>query len=104
MRILDPFNDFPHAVGPIIPVRTSAGIIYRQVLIGAARLLDANGHGYPGGWFLELFGVEADIPKLDVNDQLVVGSVGNVEFEGSGLTGENSIVVSLKVPGNRQIV
>ena len=63
LRILDPFNNFPHALGQIHPVRTSAGIVSRQVAVGGIRLLNANGHGYLGGRFPELFGIEAALAR-----------------------------------------
>ena len=88
MCILDPFNNFPHALGRIHPVRTAAGAIYRQVAVGAIRLINANGHGYLGGWFPELFGIEADIPRLGANGVPVVDGVGNIEFEDFRLTGQ----------------
>ena len=35
---LGSFNQFANALGPIIPVRTSAGIVHRQITVGAVRL------------------------------------------------------------------
>lgn len=85
LHILDPF---PHALGRILPICTAAGIVHRQVAVGAIRLLNANGHGYLGGWFPEIFGIEADIPRFGHNGLPVVDGAGNIEFEDFRLTGQ----------------
>lgn len=87
LRQLDPLNHFPQALGQFIPVLTAAGVVYRQVARGAARLVDASDQGYVGGWFTERFCTDPDIPMLDMHGEPVVDASGRAIYKDTRLTG-----------------
>ena len=68
-------------------MRTAAGVIQRQLYVGAIRFLNAQGNGYIGEWFREGFSMEPDTPVLGENDLPAINPAGGIILEDFRLTG-----------------